>query len=123
MQGPTGAADNDRRDIARYVQHLAMHSSPIHSTRCSRGIEFANVCIARSLKWICMPMAADQDKNQLQRMHGGGMTLYAHNSTLKQSGTGVIFLRILFRPMHRLLIIHFLQEQIRIHSMPAALRI
>src|SRR6478735_8837525 len=44
MQGPTGAADNDRRDLARYsaTSGNAQISNPFN--QMFQGIEFANQC-------------------------------------------------------------------------------
>jgi hypothetical protein len=44
MQGPTGAADNDRRDIARYsaTSGNAQITNPFN--QIFTGIEFANIC-------------------------------------------------------------------------------
>src|SRR6187549_644881 len=38
MQGPSGAADNDRRDIARYAATPGNARSPIHLTSYSREL-------------------------------------------------------------------------------------
>jgi len=72
MQGPSGAADNDRRDIARYaaVPTNAQLTNPFN--QLFQGIEYANICIDNIPK---MPGYADS--KQLQRMHGEALTLRA----------------------------------------------
>ena len=72
MQGPTGASDNDRRDIARYaaVPTNAQLTNPFN--QLFQGIEYANICIDNIPK---MPGYADS--KQLQRMHGEALTLRA----------------------------------------------
>src|SRR6478672_9302265 len=43
MQGPTGAADNDRRDIARYQATSSNAQITAPFNQLFQGIEFANV--------------------------------------------------------------------------------
>ncbi len=71
-QGPTGAADNDRRDIARYSATAgnAQLNSPF--LQLFRGIEFANICIAN-----IPSMSQYSGSKQLQRMYGEALTLRA----------------------------------------------
>lgn len=71
-QGPTGAGDNDRRDIGRYAATAsnAQLNSPFN--QLFRGIEFANICIANIPK-----MSQYSSSKQLQRMHGEALTLRA----------------------------------------------
>src|SRR5260221_9195519 len=45
MQGPTGAADNDRRDIARYSATAGNAQLTNPFNQLFQGIEFANICI------------------------------------------------------------------------------
>jgi starch-binding outer membrane protein, SusD/RagB family len=72
MQGPTGAADNDRRDIARYsaTPGNAQITNPFN--QLFQGIEYANICIENIPK-----MALYADSKQLQRMYGEALTLRA----------------------------------------------
>jgi hypothetical protein len=77
MQGPTGAADNDRRDIARYsaTSGNAQISSPFN--QMFQGIEFANVCIANIPKMAMYTGGTANEQKQLQRMYGEALTLRA----------------------------------------------
>ncbi len=77
MQGPTGATDNDRRDIARYSASPsnAQLSSPFN--QLFQGIEFANICIDNIPKMAMYSGGTDQQKKQLQRMYGEALTLRA----------------------------------------------
>lgn len=77
MQGPTGAADNDRRDIARYsaTPGNAQITNPFN--QLFQGIEFANLCIANIPKMDMYTSGSDQEKKQLQRMYGEALTLRA----------------------------------------------
>src|SRR5580765_3954118 len=70
MQGPTGASDNDRRDIARYaaVPTNAQLTNPFN--QLFQGIEYANICIDKIPQ-----MTGYADSKQLQRMHGEALTL------------------------------------------------
>ncbi len=77
MQGPTGAADNDRRDIARYsaTPGNAQLTNPFN--QLFTGIEFANICIANIPEMALYKNGTDQQKKQLQRMYGEALTLRA----------------------------------------------
>lgn len=77
MQGPTGAADNDRRDIARYsaTSGNAQITNPFN--QLFQGIEFANNCIANIPKMDMYNSGTDQEKKQLKRMYGEALTLRA----------------------------------------------
>lgn len=77
MQGPTGAADNDRRDIARYsaTSGNAQLTNPFN--QLFTGIEYANICIANIPKMPMYTNGSDQQKKQLQRMYGEALTLRA----------------------------------------------
>jgi starch-binding outer membrane protein, SusD/RagB family len=77
MQGPTGAADNDRRDIARYsaTPGNAQITNPFN--QLFQGIEFANICIENIPKMDMYTNGTEQEKKQLQRMYGEAITLRA----------------------------------------------
>ncbi|MBI2284847.1 MAG: RagB/SusD family nutrient uptake outer membrane protein [Bacteroidetes bacterium] len=77
MQGPTGNADNDRRDIARYnaTAGNAQITNPFN--QLFTGIEYANICIANIPKMAMYNNGSDQQKKQLQRMYGEALTLRA----------------------------------------------
>ena len=77
MQGPTGAADNDRRDIARYsaTSGNAQINNPFK--QLFQGIEFANICIDNIPKMAMYTGGSDQEKKQLQRMYGEALALRA----------------------------------------------
>ena len=45
MQGPTGAGDNDRRDIARYAATPGNAQIEKPFNQMFQGIEYANICI------------------------------------------------------------------------------
>ena len=77
MQGPTGAADNDRRDIARYsaTSGNAQITSPFN--QIFTGIEFANNCIDNIPAMDKYKTGSDQEKKQLQRLYGESLTLRA----------------------------------------------
>ncbi len=77
MQGPTGAADNDRRDIARYAATPGNAQITNPFNQMFQGIEFANVCIANIPKMDMYTNGSDQDKKKLQRMYGEALTLRA----------------------------------------------
>lgn len=76
-QGPTGNADNDRRDIARYsaTASNAQLSGPF--SQLFQGIEYANICIDNIPKMDLYSNGSDQQKKQLQRMYGEALTLRA----------------------------------------------
>ncbi|MBA4197095.1 MAG: RagB/SusD family nutrient uptake outer membrane protein [Chitinophaga sp.] len=75
-QGPTGASDNDRRDIARYAATAgnAQLNSPFN--QLFTGIEYANICIANIPK-MAQYNGNDATAKQLKRMHGEALTLRA----------------------------------------------
>jgi hypothetical protein len=77
MQGPTGAADNDRRDIARYsaTSGNAQITNPFN--QIFTGIEFANICIDNIPKMAMYTAGSEQEKKKLQRLYGEALTLRA----------------------------------------------
>lgn len=77
MQGPTGNADNDRRDIARFqaTSGNAQLSKPFD--QLFQGIEFANICIANIPQMDMYKNGTEQQKKQLARMYGEALTLRA----------------------------------------------
>lgn len=77
MQGPTGAVDNDRRDIARYsaTSGNAQITNPFN--QLFTGIEFSNICIANIPKMDRYNNGSEQEKKQLRRMYGEALTLRA----------------------------------------------
>jgi hypothetical protein len=72
MQGPTGASDNDRRDIARYQATSGNAQLERPFNQLFQGIEFANICIDNIPK-----MANYASSAQLKRMHGEALALRA----------------------------------------------
>lgn len=77
-QGPGGATDNDRRDIARYsaTSSNAQITNPFN--QLFQGIEYANICIDNIPKMSLYTGGSDQQKKQLQRMYGEALTLRAN---------------------------------------------
>jgi len=77
MQGPTGSADNDRRDIARYsaTPGNAQITNPFN--QLFQGIEYANICIDNIPNMAMYTSGTDQEKKQLQRMYGEALALRA----------------------------------------------
>lgn len=77
MQGPGGAADNDRRDLARYsaTSGNAQITNPFN--QLFTGIEFSNICIANIPKMDMYNNGSEQEKKQLRRMYGEALTLRA----------------------------------------------
>jgi len=77
MQGPGGAVDNDRRDIARYsaTSGNAQITNPFN--QLFTGIEFSNICIANIPKMDKYNNGSEQEKKQLRRMYGEALTLRA----------------------------------------------
>ncbi|MBN8837630.1 MAG: RagB/SusD family nutrient uptake outer membrane protein [Sphingobacteriia bacterium] len=75
-QGPTGAGDNDRRDIARYqaTSGNAQLNNPF--SQLFTGIEYANICIANIPK-MAQYNGSSSEAKQLQRMYGEALTLRA----------------------------------------------
>src|SRR5690349_399962 len=70
MQGPTGASDNDRRDIARYAATPSNAQITNPFNQMFQGIEFANHCITNIPAMDMYSNGSDQEKKQLQRMLG-----------------------------------------------------
>jgi hypothetical protein len=77
MQGPTGASDGDRRDIARYAATASNLQITNPFNQLFQGIEFANICIDNIPKMDMYTTGTDQQKKQLQRMYGEALTLRA----------------------------------------------
>lgn len=77
MQGPTGNSDNDRRDIARYQATPGNAQLERPFNQIFQGIEYANICIDNIPKMSMYSNGSDQEKKQLQRMHGEALTLRA----------------------------------------------
>ena len=77
MQGPTGAGDNDRRDIARYSATPGNAQLLKPFNQLFQGIEYANICIANIPTMDLYSKGSDQQKKQLQRMYGEALTLRA----------------------------------------------
>jgi hypothetical protein len=77
MQGPSGAADNDRRDIARFAATPGNAQLTNPFNQLFAGIEFSNICIANIPKMNMYTSGTDQQKKQLQRMYGEALTLRA----------------------------------------------
>ncbi len=77
MQGPTGAGDNDRRDMARSTLTPGNAQLERPFNQLFQGIEFANICIENIPKMGMYTSGTDQQKKQLQRMHGEALTLRA----------------------------------------------
>jgi starch-binding outer membrane protein, SusD/RagB family len=77
MQGPTGAGDNDRRDIARYAATSVNAQLTNPFNQLFQGIEYANICIDNIPKMNMYSNGTDQEKKQLQRLYGEALTLRA----------------------------------------------
>jgi starch-binding outer membrane protein, SusD/RagB family len=77
MQGPTGTADNDRRDIARYTLTAGNQQLSNPFNQLFQGIEFANICIDNIPKMDMYTNGSAQEKKKLQRMYGEALTLRA----------------------------------------------
>lgn len=77
MQGPTGNADNDRRDIARFSVTPGNAQLERPFNQLFQGIEYANICIDNIPKMDLYTSGSDQVKKQLRRMHGEALTLRA----------------------------------------------
>lgn len=77
MQGPTGASDNDRRDIARYAANAGNAQIERPFNQLFQGIDFANICIDNIPKMTMYTEGTDQEKKKLQRMHGEALALRA----------------------------------------------
>ncbi len=77
MQGPTGAGDNDRRDIARYAATSGNAQINTPFNQLFQGIEFANVCIDNIPNMSMYTSGSAQEQKQLQRLYGEALTLRA----------------------------------------------
>ncbi len=77
MQGPTGALDNDRRDIARYEAKPGNAQLERPFNQLFTGIEYANICIDNIPKMEMYGSGTENEKKQLQRMLGEALTLRA----------------------------------------------
>lgn len=77
MQGPSGSADNDRRDIARYTATSGNAQLERPFNQLFQGVEYANICIDNIPKMAMYSNGSDQEKKQLQRMHGEALALRA----------------------------------------------
>ncbi len=77
MQGPTGAVENGRRDIARYSATSGNTELTNPFNQLFQGIEYANICIDNIPKMALYSSGSDQQKKQLQRMYGEVLTLRA----------------------------------------------
>lgn len=77
MQGPTGNADNDRRDMARYTLTSTNAQLERPFNQLFQGIEYANICIDNIPKMAMYTGGSEQQKKQLQRMYGEALTLRA----------------------------------------------
>jgi hypothetical protein len=77
MQGPTGTADNDRRDIARYSATPSNLQITNPFNQLFQGIEFSNICIDNIPKMELYTTGTEKEKKQLQRMYGEALTLRA----------------------------------------------
>jgi len=77
MQGPTGNADNDRRDIARYAATSGNAQITNPFNQLFTGIEYANICIANIPKMDMYNNGSEQEKKQLRRLLGEALTLRA----------------------------------------------
>ncbi len=77
MQGPTGAGDNDRRDIARFSATSSNAQITAPFNQLFQGIEYANNCIDNIPKMGMYTNGSEQEKKQLQRMYGEALTLRA----------------------------------------------
>ena len=77
MQGPTGAGDNDRRDIARFAATPANAQLERPFNQLFQGIEYANICIDNIPNMDMYSNGSEQEQKQLQRMYGEALTLRA----------------------------------------------
>lgn len=77
MQGPTGSADNDRRDIARYAATPGNAQITNPFNQLFQGIEFANLCIENIPKMDLYTNGTEEEKKKLKRMYGEALTLRA----------------------------------------------
>lgn len=77
MQGPTGAGDNDRRDIARFAATGGNAQIERPFNQLFQGIEYANICIDNIPQMALYSDGSEQEKGQLKRMLGEALTLRA----------------------------------------------
>jgi hypothetical protein len=77
MQGPTGAADGSRRDFPLYATTPTNNNMFQPFTQLFKGIQYANLCIANIPAMDLYENGSDQERKQLQRMHGEALTLRA----------------------------------------------
>jgi len=77
MQGPTGASDADRRDIARYAATSTNAQLTNPFNQLFTGIEYANICIYNIPKMGLYTNGTPQQIAQLKRMYGEALTLRA----------------------------------------------
>ena len=77
MQGPTGASDADRRDIARYAATPTNAQLTNPFNQLFTGIEYANICIYNIPKMGMYTSGTPQQVAQLKRMYGEALTLRA----------------------------------------------
>ena len=76
-QGPTGAGDNDRRDLGRYAATPLNAQLERPFNQLFQGIEYANICIDNIPKMNMYASGSEQQKKQLQRMYGEALALRA----------------------------------------------
>lgn len=76
-QGPTGASDGDRRDIARYAVTPTNAQLERPFNQLFQGIDFANICIDQIPKSPAFTGGSDKEKGQMRRMLGEALTLRA----------------------------------------------
>jgi len=77
MQGPSGAVEGGRRDIARYSVAPSNGELEKPFNQLFQGIEFANICIDNIPKMEMYSKGSEQEQKQLQRMYGEALTLRA----------------------------------------------
>lgn len=77
MQGPTGAADGSRRDFPLYATTPTNNNMFQPYAQLFKGIQYANLCIAKIPEMELYQNGSDQEKKKLQRMLGEALTLRA----------------------------------------------
>ena len=77
MQGPTGADDGSRRSFPLYATTPTNNNMFAPYTQLFKGIQYANLCIANIPGMDLYENGSDQERKQLQRMHGEALTLRA----------------------------------------------
>ena len=75
--GPSGNADNDRRDMARYALTPGNAQLNRPFQQLFQGIEYANICIANIPQSDMYSNGTSQQKAQMKRMLGEALTLRA----------------------------------------------